>query len=341
MNDSEILEHFTKTTRYIPPLVAVLFIVLSTVWTTLLLGKLFIVYFHPGSEFVWLSRKLKNRKINYTLAKLLLILITLIFASLTAFFKTAQQFKTPEPKITIDNCSDNDPIDFIELAHLYDGLSQLCLLTMFSFLNITTLFLQKVFSSSQDFRLVKLLIFVTLTLKIIVILPLNFLTTTFIWIQAFVLMFIYLEYAWLVVNERKLYRIIKAKIRKLQDLDTRSEQREWEEKRLANLWIYSMMLFGSSCLLILLPLNWTQIFLDYITASCTQVTGIDTISITPQLKHASEILNITENLLHIPLLLMVIVYFGLTGFVLLSYLMRYCRRVREDTMLSEALLQKD
>ena len=338
MNNSETLKDLTNNAKYIPSLVTVLFIILSTVWITLLLGKLCIAYLQPEAEFVWLSRKIQNMKINYILAKLILILITLFFASLSAVFQTAQQFIKIHKQNNSDDCPNND---FIELAHLCDGLSQLCLLIMFSFLNIIAIFHQKVFSSSQDFRLVKLLIFVTLTFKIIVILPLNFIADTFIWIRAFTIIFIYLEYIWLAVNARKLYRIIKAKIRKLEDLGTRFEQIEWEEKRLANLWVYSLLLFGSSCLLVVLPLNWAQIFLDSITSYCIDLEVIATRSPTPQLSQASEILNITENLLYIPLLLMVIVYFVLTGFLLVNYLKRYCRRVRENTGLKEALLQKE
>ena len=338
MNHSETLTDLTNITRFIPPLVGLLFIVLSTVWTTLLLGKVFIVYFHPDAEFVRFSRRIKNKKINFILAKLILLLIIVIFASLTASFKTAQQFITiGKLNIGSDNCSGNYA-NYIELPHLCDGLSQLCLLIMFSFLNIATIFLQKVFSSSQDFRLIKLLTFVTLTLKIIIILPLTIRKDSFIWIQASVIIFIYLEYVWLVVNARKLHRTIKAKIRKFQDSGTRLEQRGWEQKRLENLWVYSLLLFGCSFLLVVLPLNWAQIFLDSITAPCMDIT---TIFPTTQLKQTSKILNITENLLHIPLLLMVIVYFGLTGFMLVSYLERYCRHARENTALNDPLIQRE
>ena len=338
MNNLDTLKDLTNTTRYIPLLVAILFIILFTVWTTLVLGRIFIVCFHPEAEFAWLSRKIKNIKINHILAKFILILITLIFASLTALFKTTQQFTSLQRTNTIDNCSDDDISHFIELAHLGDGLSQFCLLITFSFLNITTIFHQKVFSSSQDFRLVKILTFVTLTLKIIVILPFNLMTRSFIWTQALVLIFIYLEYVWLVVNERKLYRIIKAKIRKLQDSGTILEQRELEQKRITNLWIYGMLLFGSSSLLIALPLNWIQVFLDTITSPCILIMGIPMTSPTLQIKQASKILNITESLLHIPLLLTVIVYFVLTGNMLVHYLMRNRRHERENKTLSEALL---
>ncbi|KAI6661563.1 hypothetical protein LOD99_13436 [Oopsacas minuta] len=323
------LKEITGYTRLIPILFTFLLIIPSTIWTTILIIKLFRACSHHNRD--WLSRNIRQNKISYNLAKLSLLLITLIFGTLAALFNSGQQYIHVNDH---DNCSIDPENAFIETEHLCDGLSHLCLLLMFSFANATTIFFHRIYSGLRDFRLVKVLIILNL-FKIVIFLIVSLSACTFIWVEILVIILIIIEYFWLILNERKLYRIIKAK---LKQSSTIRDQIKWEEKRIFNLKLFATLLFGLFFLLVSLPLNLAELFIDYFTDACACQPLFQKSNSTEQI---AIILDITINILYTPLVIMTVVHLGLTIVGLLGNMVTYCREVRGNTELSQALIQEE
>ena len=316
-----------------------LIITLSTIWITLLIGKLIAISYTGKVEIGW---RLRITKINQ-MKKIALLLTTLIFGVLAALFHTAQEFEIFPTNVESDsNCSEEG--NFIELTHLYDGLLHLSLLMTISFANITTIFFQKLYSASKDFRLVKILVIFNILTKLPFLLMVGLFEFSYIWVEMFVIMCTFIEYFWLIRSEVSLYRTIKDKIHDLENSSLRA-QTNWQEKKSTNRKIYLSILISFSFLLVSLPINWARIYIDIATNKCSDddlpfqhhISKLGTFRIS----QVSDILTIIIKILFIPLLFMVVGLIFLTIYELTKKLKdRFqLKKMRENSTLIEGLIQ--
>ena len=314
-----------------------LVITLSSIWLPLLIGKLIFVYYNRKVHVGWLSQLTRINEIK----QIALLFAILIFGTLTLLFHTAQEFELYPTQIE-NNCSEN----FIELKHLYDGLSNLCILMTISFVNIITIFFQKLYSKSKDLRLVRILVIINIIIKLPFLLIIGLFETSYIWVEMFVIACIFIEYIWLIRSEIILYRNIKDNLHDLVNSSLKS-QTNWQEKKSINRKLFISFFIGFSFFLVSLPINWLRIYIDVAIISCPDdydlplqnhlvklgVDGTDQIL---------SVLSIIINILYIPLILMVVWSICLTTYWLLTKLMKLLlntKNMRESSHLTEHLIQ--
>ena len=325
--------HTLNLVKHIPEpftcLSALLVTILLSIWIVLLVGKVIIIHYNRRVEVGWLSRLAYLNEIK----KIILFLTILTFATFSAMFHTAQEFNLLPANFT--NCSEG----YSENTHIYSGLSHVCILMSISFINVTTMFFQNLYSKVKDTRLVKFLIVSNILLKLPLLLTIVSLFDN-IWVQLFVIIWIYMEYVWLIRSEILLYQTIKVNIYDLENSSVKV-QKHFQEKKSNNAMVYTSLFIGCSFLLISLPINWVNIYIEVATRCPDKGFPLEAFLSGLHTHNIPKILRLTVDILNIPLILMEFALICLTIFWMIKKLVKQIQeeRKRRDSLLNESLIQ--